>query len=206
MKQTQKQRWTEPAFVQSLAPVLSKITAGSAVLSGIDIAGISIGSGPVEALRNANLYKARIESVDLSDSELSGSMNEVEMKNTRFLRASLDRCLIRNAHVADCDFSSAKLIVSLDDSVFERCVFHSAVFAGGKAGAEYGGRRVKFIHCDFGGASFKSIEFRATQFIDCNLSNVKFVGCDLRGTKVTGGQVPNARQFEKMDPPAWAQN
>jgi uncharacterized protein YjbI with pentapeptide repeats len=198
-----KHRWNDPEFLRTVQPFISKIMVGGAHLAGADLAGISIGSGPVKELWNTNLYQATIDTVDLSDASISGSMNETTLRNSRFVGAHLDRCLLQKSQITDCDFSRSKLIVSLDDSTFERCSFRQSNFGTGSAG-EYGGRRVRFIGCDFGEATFHRVEFRATQFIDCNLAGARFVACDLRGAKVMGGNVPNTTQFEKMDPPDWA--
>ena len=75
---------------------------------------------------------------------------------------------------------------------------------GGKSGIEYGGRRVKFVGCDFSDATFKGVEFRASRFIDCIFYGTSFSACDFRGVKAEGGVMPNASQFEKMDVPVWA--
>lgn len=173
-------------------------------MTKIDLAGIAVGQGPIEQLWNVNLYQARLEDVDMSYAQLACSMNESELKHVRLAHAELDRCLVRKARLFDCDFEGAKLIVNLDDSVCERCNFARASFLGGKAGAEYGGRRVKFVACDFTGAVFKGVEFRATQFIDCSFAGAQFIQCDLRGVRVEGGSVLLASQFEKMDIPEWA--
>jgi uncharacterized protein YjbI with pentapeptide repeats len=199
-----RQRWADPSFQLQVMPVIASITNGPAALVGVDLAGISVGQGPVQQLWNVNLYQAKLQGVDLSFAKLACSMNETELERVRFAGAELDRCLLRKAKLLNCDFEDAKLIVNLDDSVCEGCSFIRASFLGGKAGAEYGGRRVKFIGCDFTGAVMKGIEFRASQFLDCNFEGARFVQCDLRGVRAEGGFLPMASQFEKMDVPTWA--
>lgn len=199
-----RQRWADPSFQQQLMPVIAAMENGPVAFIGADLAGISIGEGPVPQLWNVNLYQARLEDVDMSYAKLACSMNEAELKRVRLAGAELDRCLLRKARLFNCDFEGAKLVVNLDDSVCEECSFIQTSFLGGKAGAEYGGRRVRFVSCDFAGAVFKGVEFRATQFVDCSFERARFVQCDLRGVRAEGGFLPVASQFEKMEVPEWA--
>jgi uncharacterized protein YjbI with pentapeptide repeats len=199
-----RQRWVDPSFQQECMSVIRALQNGSADLVAMDLAGISLGNGPVQQLWNVNLYRAKLEDVDLSYSNLACSMNEAELQRVRLVGADLDRCLLRKARLFKCNFEGAKLVVSLDDSSCEECNFMRASFLGGKAGAEYGGRRVKFVSCDFTGAVFKGIELRATQFVNCSFERARFIQCDLRGVRVDGGSVPVASQFERMDVPDWA--
>jgi uncharacterized protein YjbI with pentapeptide repeats len=203
-KKQVRQRWTDSSFQQEVMPLIAAIANGPAALAGVDLAGISVGQGPIQQLWSVNLYQAKLEDVDMSYADLACSMNETDMKRVRLAGAELDRCLIRKARLFNCDLEGAKLIVNLDDSVCEGCSFVRASFLGGKAGAEYGGRRVKFVGCDFTGAVFKGVEFRASQFVDCNFEGARFVQCDLRGDRAEGGILPRTSQFEKMDAPAWA--
>ena len=140
----------------------------------------------------------------MSYADLACSLNEVQLRQVRLAGAELDRCSLEKSQVTECDFSNAKLIVNLDDSFFEGCKFIGTAFSGGKALAEYGGRRVRFTRCDFSDALFKRVEFRATHFIDCTFDRTRVTGCDLRGAKVEGGVAPLAFQFEQMDVPSWA--
>lgn len=175
------------------------------MLSDADMAGIAIGeAGPFKELWGINLYQAKLESSNMSYAALACSLSESELRRVRFVGAELDRCLVKKARIVDCDFASAKLIVNLDDSICEGCQFSGAAFLGGKSGAEYGGRRVKFIECNFSGALFKRVEFRASQFVDCVFDDARFIACDFRGVKAEGGILPLISQFEGMDTPVWA--
>ncbi len=203
-KKAARQRWVDPSFQKGAMPLLAAMASSSINLTGVDIAGISVGQGPIQQLWETNLYRAKFEDVDMAYAELACSMNEIYLKRVRLVGAELDRCLIRKAQLQSCNFEGAKLIVNLDDSVCGGCNFVRASFLGGKAGAEYGGRRVRFLDCDFTGTVFKNIEFRASQFLNCTFDGARFVQCDLRGVKIEGGTVPSASQFEKMDTPSWA--
>ncbi len=175
------------------------------MLRNVDLCGITIGNaGPVAELCAINLFGARFVDVDLGFSDLSCSLNESAFKRVSFAHAGLDRCLLRNSTVIDCDFTGAKLVANIDDSVFEGCTFTGAAFSGGRAGHEYGGRRAKFIGCDFTKTRFKRVEFRASQFVDCVFNQAQFVQCDLRGVKMVGTSQVFMEQFERMDVPPWA--
>lgn len=80
--------------------------------------------------------------------------------------------------------------------------FVKAKFVAGSSGIEYGGCRVRFVDCDFTGAVFDRVEFRATKFINCTFTDAKFKKCDFRGVKFEGGILPIIAQFENMDIPS----
>lgn len=204
-KKDAKKRWSDPAFQANAAPLVSRLVSGTITLSDADIAGISIGmEGPVKELWDISLYQAKLHDVDMSYADLACSLNEAQLRQVRLAGAELDRCSMEKAQVTECDFSNAKLIVNLDDSFFEGCKFIGTPFSGGRAGVEYGGRRVRFTRCDFSDALFMRVEFRATHFIDCTFDRTQFTQCDLRGAKVEGGVPPLTSQFDKMDVPTWA--
>lgn len=206
-KKSARKRWENPAFQEEMRSVVLALTKTPIVISGADLAGITIGkTGPIEEIWNINLYRGKLEDVNLRFADLACSINEADLKKVCLSDSDLDRCLIRNARVIGSDFANSKMVVNMDDSVFESCNFSGASFLAGKAGSEYGGRRVRFIDCDFSGALLKGVEFRATSFIRCGFDNAKFVGCDLRGVKVLDCTLPNVAQFEKMDAPPWARN
>lgn len=205
LKKIARERWKDPVFQKGIGPLLSALTKGAVALVDVDMAGITIGkTGPLKELWNINLYQAKLVNADMSYADIACSLNEIALQRVILIDADLDRCLIRKAKIIECDFSASKLIVSLDDSIFEMCKFKGAAFLSGRAGAEYGGRRVKFIGCDFSGAIFKGVEFRASQFVDCLFDGAKFIECDFRGVKAKGGVLPVASQFEKMEAPTWA--
>lgn len=204
-KKSARERWNDPAFQGKVMLLVSALAKDAVALADVDMAGVAIGkTGPFKELWSTNLYQANLEDADMSYADLACSLSETNLQRVLLVGADLDRCLVRKARVVDCDLSNAKLVVNLDDSIFENCKFKGATFSGGKAGAEYGGRRVKFIGCDFSDVIFKRVEFRASQFVDCVFDGTRFIGCDFRGVKAEGGALPLASQFEKMDAPAWA--
>lgn len=90
----------------------------------------------------------------------------------------------------------------MDDAVCEASHFVKAKFVAGSSGIEYGGRRVRFVDCDFTCAVFDRVEFRATKYINCTFTDAKFKKCDFRGLKFEGGILPIITQFENMDIPS----
>lgn len=204
-KASARSRWAEAEFQHKSVGLVAAIAAGSLVLKDADLAGIAIGGGgPVEALSRANLYRARVEDSVMDYADLACSMSESEFRRVEFQWSKFDRCVIGRSHFSECNFSGSRLVVNLDDTVAENCDFSRVVIAGGRAGHEYGGRRAKFLGCNFKDATFKSVEFRASQFVGCLFEGTKFIACDLRGVKVTDGRLPSGSQFEKMDIPQWA--
>ncbi|MTU41879.1 pentapeptide repeat-containing protein [Parabacteroides merdae] len=100
----------------------------------------------------------------------------------------------------ECNFRKSKLVINADDAIFENCCFIDAKFGIITYGYEYGGRRTKFYNCDFTGAEFKNVEFRASKFYNCNFTRTRFISCDLRGIKFEGNE-PKIEQYERMKIP-----
>lgn len=204
-KRAARARWRDGEFQRSNDDLFKRLSEGLLVLNSGDLAGISIGSdGPVPELWNVNLYKSSISNVDMRFSKISCSLSESIIEKTNFSQAEFDRCLMKSAEVKSSSFSGTRLVVNMDDSIYEDCDFSLAKFLGGKSGFEYGGRRVKFVRCNFSGAVFKGVEFRASRFLECSFDGTLFISCDLRGVRVDCGVPPCISQFEKMDIPDWA--
>jgi uncharacterized protein YjbI with pentapeptide repeats len=200
-----KKRWANELFIAKNRLTIDAIASNRAVISDADLAGIVIGqNASLVELKSKSLYKSDVRSVNLSFAKISGSMSNSVFIDVNFYEANLDRCVILESRIEKCDFSCARLIVKMDDSIIESSVFVGSKFNGGTAGLEYGGRRVKFFYCNFKNAVFNKVEFRASRFLHCNFSETKFIGCDFRGVQVEGGAPPLASQFEKMDVPSWA--
>lgn len=117
-----------------------------------------------------------------------------------FFRAKFDSCLMDKSIFKECNFRKSKLVINADDAIFENCCFIDAKFGIITYGYEYGGRRTKFYNCDFTGAEFKNVEFRASKFYNCNFTRTRFISCDLRGIKFEGNE-PKIEQYERMKIP-----
>jgi len=94
------------------------------------------------------------------------------------------------SHWIESRFDGSKLVVSFDDSVFERCSFRDTRFHGLRG--EYGGVRSRFIGCNFTDATLKSVNLRASKFESCDFAGTRFFDCDLRGAIHDGQALENA--------------
>jgi len=194
-------RWKSSEYVDSVKKYISEIINERKNTTACDLRGIKIGiEGPLKDLWNANLDSVNIFDVDFSYSTIAGSLAEGLFKNVNFSAAFIDRGVLFKAHFNNCNFTKAKLIVKMDDAVCENCDFTDSEFKGGKSSREYGGRRVKFLNCNFSGTGFKGVEFRATKFINCNFSGTAFENSDFRGAKFEE-IIPSENQFKKCEMP-----
>ncbi|PQK96001.1 pentapeptide repeat-containing protein [Pantoea ananatis] len=134
----------------------------------------------------------------MSYSKVSGSINNSILTNVDFENACLDSALLCKAEIKRCDFQKSKPVINVDDAVCEASHFVKAKFVAGSSGIEYGGRRVRFVDCDFTGTVFDRVEFRATKYINCTFTDAKLKKCDFRGVKFEGGILPITTQFENM--------
>lgn len=181
---------------------MDSITRGRSVIRDVDLSGIIVGPFAIlKELKSANLFESKISNTDLSCSHISGSLNSSSLTNVRLEESRLDGVLLCNAQIHGCNFSKSRLAVNMDGSTCEETRFTKARYTTGSSGMEYGGRRVKFINCDFTGAFFDRVEFRASRFINCIFTGARFKSCDLRGAKFEGGVLPLATQFENMEAP-----
>lgn len=153
-------------------------------------------------LKAVNLFESKITNTDMSYSKVSGSINNSILANVDFENACLDSALLCKAEIKRCNFSKSKPVINMDDAVCEASHFVKAKFVAGSSGIEYGGRRVRFVDCDFTCAVFDRVEFRATKYINCTFTDAKFKKCDFRGVKFEGGILPITTQFENMDIPS----
>lgn len=196
------EKWYNDEYLQSVSNYIDLIMLGRAVICDIDLSGITIGPfAVVEKLRNTNLFESKINNSNLSFSKISGSISNSYLSHVNFQRSYLDGCSLFETKIKNCNFNKSKLVVNMDDAECEESCFVEAKFIGSSYGLEYGGRRVKFINCDFTGTIFDKVEFRASRFVNCIFTDTKFKRCDFRGVKFEGDILPSASQFENMDIP-----
>jgi uncharacterized protein YjbI with pentapeptide repeats len=204
MKKDIISKWSSNQYLESISKYINSIVNNEPDIVGADLSGIIIGPDAfIYELKSKSLYKSRIINSNLSYAKISGSMCDSSLIKVNLTKSNLDRCVMLDCSIADCDFSYAKLVVKMDDTLCENTNFSGAKIGAGSLGIEYGGRRVKFINCDFTNTLFNRVEFRASKFMNCNFSGSKFINCDLRGIKIEGGIKPLEPQFEKMDVPVW---
>ena len=196
-----KGKWSDGVFLTEVNDTLKLLTQKGTELKGIDLSGIIISSNsPIKQLQNAHLYLSKLNDVNMSHSFIScfadiSSWNHVDFSNTKF-----DRCTMCKSTVTGCIFIKSKLVINADDAIFCDCNFTDAKIGIGTFGYEYGGRRTKFINCDFTGAIFKHVEFRASKFTNCIFTGARFISCDLRGIQFEGNE-PTIEQYERMKIP-----
>lgn len=200
------EKWSNDEFLSSVSMHIDSIVSNRASIEHADLSGISIGPDALlNELKNKSLYRAIVKDSNLSHARISGSMSNSLFVRVDLTKSNLDGCVLLESHIVDCNLSESKLILKMDDTICENSNFSGARIGSGSSGVEYGGRRVKFINCNFTDVIFNRVELRASKFINCNFNGAKFINCDLRGVKVEGGTMPLISQFEKMDPPTWAQ-
>lgn len=196
-----KDRWKDVEFTNTLQKEIESLHYKNTTdLRDVDLAGIHLGN-KIKLLEHSSLYKSKLYNVDLSYSIIEVTAFESDWMLVNFIKAKFDRCLLDKSIIKHCNFNEAKLVFNADDTVFEDCSFIGAKVGVGTYGHEYGGRRTKFVNCDFTDAVFKNVEFRASKFTNCNFTNTRFISCDLRGMKLFDGILPIAEQFENMESP-----
>lgn len=197
-----KNKWKEINYLKSIEKELQAIANKQPIIEDSDLSGIVIGPlSTIDILKKNYLYQSTLVRVNLSYSNIAGSISESNLLEVNFEKSNLNRCTMFKSNIKHSNFSMAKIIASLDDAIFENCNFKDAKIMGGTYGYEYGGRRTTFCNCDFTNAVFKNVEFRASKFIHCNFTNTKFIQCDLRGMKIEGEINLNPSQFESMELP-----
>lgn len=172
-----------------------------AEMKDIDLSGIIIATNsPIKQLQNAHLYQSKLNDINMSHSLISCFADVSLWDSVDFSETKFDRCTMCKSNITKCNFNKSKLVVNADDTIFSDCNFTRAKIGIGTYGYEYGGRRTKFYNCDFTGAEFKNVEFRASKFFNCNFTDAKFINCDFRGVKFEGNS-PLREQFLKWKSP-----
>ena len=194
-----KKRWESPAFLKSKQIAIEKLLSKSELKSELDMRGIILGNeGPVRSFWYADLADCSLANIDFSYGIFEGNWQDAVIESCKFAEAKIEACRMFSAKVTDSCFMKTKFKdVSMDDGVFTRCDFGNAIFRG-KLMMGYGGRRAKFIECNFEGTAFSNIEFRACQFVNCIFSDAKWDKCVFGGVKYFGN-APNVNQFSNCD-------
>jgi len=141
-----------------------------------------------------HLVDTSIQNIDLSFSHIDLAFARSRLRNVSFAQAVLDRVNLNKTILDDCVFRNAKLAVFLDDARVTRCDFTGALFRATRSD-ECGGRRTRFVDCQFDSAIFRRVQLRATRFEGCSFHNTQFIGSDLRGTRFDRG-TPEQGQFD----------
>ena len=146
------------------------------VIVGLD--GFSEGCG------DASFVRKSMVNVRFERSNFSWSMMDSIFRKVDFVDCFFDRVWMTRTEWTDCRFDGSTMTPDLTDAVFEDCSFRGVRLKG--VAQEYGGRRTRFIGCDFSNAKFVGIKLLAARFLDCQMEGAQFVRCDLRGTIING--------------------
>jgi len=135
---------------------------------------------------SADFIKKKMVAVRFERSQFSWKMTGSEFERVDFIGCDFDRVLMMKSRWRHCSFERSTLIPDFSDAIFEDCNFAGARLRG--LGQGYGGRRTRFIRCDFTACQLDRLQILAGRFEDCRLDGLQIVKCDLRGT-LTNGQL-----------------
>lgn len=179
-------RWLDASYFSKAFTVISPMFMGGNFTPNemFDLKGLIIGieGGPPQ-LFFKGIIGSTVANCDFSYGMSASKFTHSTFKNCVFHSVTFDTVYCGSTCFSECDFSSARLAnPTLDDAVFEGCKFELTKFSGRRT-KEKGGRRTKFIECNFSGAVFQYLSFRACSFHNCTFENTKFQKCILIGTK-----------------------
>ncbi len=136
--------------------------------------------GAPSALRFADFIGAHLANLQFKHSKFSTNFTEGMFQNIEFTNCTFDRVLMIKSRWQKCSFINCGMIAEMTDAQFEDCSFTGTHFKG--IGKTYGGRRSRFLRCDFSDCVFHQVQFLAGRLVNCNLSRLRIVKSDLRGT------------------------
>jgi uncharacterized protein YjbI with pentapeptide repeats len=140
--------------------------------------------GAAEALLFANLLGAQLSNLEFDRCKFSMSTNGGTFRDVSFLRCHFDRIPMRHTLWQRCSFAGSVMVPDMTDAVFEDCNFAGAKLRG--IAGQYGGRRTRFVRCDFRDCVFDHVQFLAGRLVDCDVSTLRIIKSDLRGTSHNG--------------------
>jgi len=187
-------RWSDPEYLAGIEEQLTAIFENRSLEYSVDLRGMIVGlDGALKRLEFTSFEHSKISLVDFGNSRVACSFRHAEFKDVSFAESLFDTCNMISANFSRCNFRFAKIYAPiLNDAVFDNCVFSEALLKG-RGLKEYGGRRTVFQSCNFRDARLKSLEFRASRFVDCQLDGAVFEKCDLRGVKFEGSSIDSSQ-------------
>jgi uncharacterized protein YjbI with pentapeptide repeats len=187
-KQDTERRWQNPEFLASMMPILSAVFDVGRFTGPADLRGLVVGlDGTPSFLNFKGLIRANLTDIDFSFSKMAVKFTEGTFHRLDFTQAKLDRSVMSKASWNESTFDYANICIEADDAVFVGCSFRKTTFRG--VSWQYGGRRTRFVKCDFGGASFIKTKFLACHFEECILDDVDFGESDFRGAQIDGQKI-----------------
>ncbi len=192
-------RWSDPTYLSSVKNNLFEITDNRFLEGPAELRGLIVGlNGALEEYESLSFEHATIRLIDFTYSKFSCSFSHSRLEELDFSDCLFDTCNMIGTHSSKCHFRSTRISApTMNDAVFENCDFSNSTLKG-RGFYEYGGRRAIFSKCNFRGAKIKSLEFRASKFIQCLFEETIFEKCDLRGAKFEGNIV-NADQLARCN-------
>jgi len=161
----------------------------------IRFSGVVVGlDGAPEPLMFADLIDAQLSNIEFERSKFSMSANRGTFRDVSFLRCHFDRVFMRQTSWQRCSFARSVMVPDMTDAVLEDCNFSGAKLRG--IAGEYGGRRTRFVRCDFRECVFDRVQFLASRFVDCDLSTLRIIKSDLRGTSHNGTPLQNVAEAQ----------
>ena len=140
---------------------------------------VGLYGAPAE-LTFANLINAHLANLEFDRSKFSLSVSGGTFRDLSFLKCHFDRVNMRQSLWQHCSFAGTVMVPDMTDAVFEDCSFVGAKIRG--IAYKYGGRRTKFIRCDFRDCVFDHVQILAGRLIECDVSTLRIIKSDLRGT------------------------
>src|SRR5947209_8283149 len=104
-------------------------------------------------------------------SEFSINFSGGVFHRVSFIECKFDRALMRKTEWRACSFAGTVMVADMTDALFEDCSFVRARIKG--LGQGYGGRRTRFVRCDFGECVFDRVQFLAGRLAECEISTLR---------------------------------
>ncbi len=187
MTKALRDRWKDGSFVLEMKDSIKAIFTDKVFHQPADLRGITVGlDGAIPELIHANFCDVNLSGQLFSHSNTSCSFSDGKFADIDFDYSFFDTCRFLRSYFKECKFNSENLNIStLDDAIFEDCLFQSAKISG-RGFAEYGGRRTTFKNGSFKYCLFKNVHIRGCKFIDCDFDGASFDNCIITGTSFQG--------------------
>jgi len=141
-----RQRRGDPDFANSAAEAIAKLLVSGELRGLLDLRGMAIETDkPIAGLPVFNLFRTHVSKVDLSCSQIEGSMSEAVFDQVHFDRSKLSHVRAAKTVFRSCTFDGATLRLNVDDARFESCSFRDASFIA-TAFSQGVGRAPRFLH------------------------------------------------------------
>lgn len=194
-------RWRDPEFRKKVDSVLRTIFTSRCHNGPVDLRGMTddtLFSPELEEFKWSSFGDMHLAHVDLSFSVHSTNFCRGEYINVDLSHSEIDGSMAGSVFV-DCSFVRSRfpnphLSDRSNRSRFERCDFRD-IRSRGRLLMSDGAERATFIECDFSNAVFARLEFRGCKFQDCAFNGANFRRCTIFGNEFIG-TAPTSEQFD----------